>query len=279
MTDLAALTAFVKDNARAVVEPGATVEKIASGFTWAEGPVETPDGDIYFTDNRENHVHRLSPDGSCVRFMPDGKRANGLYLDRDGGIIACAGDPKALLAIDRGGQTKVIVDSYQGKPLNAPNDLWIDPKGGIYFTDPSWGREPGHSRVYYLAPDRTTLTPVILDMVRPNGVVGSPDGRTLYVTDWDEKVTYAFSIGDDGRVWGKRLFAPEGDDGMTVDTEGNVYLSGEAVTVYDPDGIKIDTIEVPETPANMIFAGLEKNRLVITARTGVYAVTTKTRGK
>ena len=180
--------------------------------------------------------------------------------------------------MDAGGRMTTIVDMYNGKPFNAPNDCWVDAKGGIYFTDPYWGREPGRSRVYYLAPDRKTLIPVILDMVRPNGVIGSPDGKTLYVSDWDEKVTYAFDIAPDGAVHGKRLFAPVGDDGMTVDENGNVYLTGDVVTVYDPDGVKIDTIEVPETPANLIFTGHDRRTLLITARTGVYTIRTKTKG-
>jgi len=276
--DLTALSSYVKENARAVIEPGTPIVKIAEGYTWVEGPAEAADGNIYFTDNRENHLHRLSPDGTVTRLLNEAHRANGLYPDRDGNIIACTGDPKALVSMDTGGRMTTIVDTYNGKPLNAPNDCWVDVKGGIYFTDPYWGKEPGRSRVYYLAPGRKILTPVILDMVRPNGVIGSPDGKTLYVSDWDEKVTYAFDIAPDGAVYGKRLFAPVGDDGMTVDENGNVYLTGDVVTVYDPDGVKIDTIEVPETPANLIFTGHERQTLLITARTGIYTIRTKTKG-
>lgn len=276
--DLIALSAFVKTSARSVVAPDAKVVKAAGGYTWAEGPALDRDGNVYFTDNRENLIHRMTPAGKAAVFMNPARRANGLYTDRDGSILACAGDPKALVSFRADGTVTTVVDSYNGKPFNAPNDLWLDPKGGVYFTDPYWGREPGRSRVYYLAPDRTTLTPVILDMVRPNGVIGSPDGSRLYVTDWDEKKTYAYSIAPDGLLYDRRLFAPEGDDGMAVDSKGNVYLSGSAVTVYDPDGIKIDTIEVPETPANMIFTGPARDTLLITARTGVYMVKTRVKG-
>ena len=276
--DLAVFEDFVKKNARAVVAPGTKLRKLAGGFTWAEGPVEDSAGNIFFTDNRENLLHRISPDGTVTRFLDEAHRANGLFLDGDGSIIACAGTPPQLVAIDKEGKITVLADSYNGKPLNAPNDLWIDPKGGIYFTDPYWGREQGRSRVYYLSPDRTELTPVIMDMVKPNGVLGTPDCSRLYVTDWVDKKTFVYSINPDGSVWNKRLFAPEGDDGMTIDTDGNVYLTGNALTVYDSNGIKIDTIEVPETPANVIFYGTDKQTLFITARTSVYAVRTKTRG-
>ena len=276
--DLAALGGFVKENARSVVTPGTKVQKLAGGYTWAEGPAEDAAGTIYFTDNRENLIHVWKSDGTASVFLKDAHRANGMYRDRDGRIIACAGSPKQIVAMDGTGAMTVIADSYDGKPFNAPNDLWIDPKGGIYFTDPYWGKEQGRSRVYYLAPDRTTLTPVILDMVKPNGVIGSPDGKRLYVSDWVEKKTYAFNISDDGTVWRKRLFAPVGDDGMTVDTEGNVYLTGDAVTVYDPNGVRIDTIEVPETPANVIFSGADKHTLFITARTSIFSIRLRTRG-
>ncbi len=274
--DLEKFKAFVGKNARAVVAPGMKVKKLAGGFTWAEGPVEDNEGNIYFTDNRENLIHKWSPDGKISLFSDDAHKANGLYLDRDGSIIACTGNPRQLVSIDRQGNMTVLVDSYDGKPLNAPNDLWLDPKGGIYFTDPYWGREQGRSRVYYLSPDRKKLTPVILDMVKPNGVLGTPDGKKLYVTDWVDKKTFVYSVNPDGTVWNKKLFAPEGDDGMTMDADDNVYLTGNAVTVYDPSGIKIDTIEVPETPANVIFCGKDKQTLFITARTSIYSIRLKT---
>jgi len=276
--DLAALSAFVGDNARAVAEPGSAPAKLAGGFTWAEGPVETPEGKICFTDNRENLVHSWSKGSGASVLTRDGHRANGMYRDRDGSIVACLGDPKAVAKLGPDGAFEIIADNCDGKPFNAPNDLWIDGKGGIYFTDPYWGREEGRSRVYYIGPDRKTVVPVIFDMVKPNGIVGSPDGTRLYVSDWVVKKTYVFRINGDGTVWDRRLFAPEGDDGMTVDTDGNVYLTGAAVTVWDPNGMKIDTIECPETPANVIFYGPEKRDLFITARTSVYTIRLRSRG-
>lgn len=276
--DLVAFEKFVKDNARKVITPGTKVEKLAGDYTWAEGPVEDNEGNVYFTDNRENLIHKWSQNGETSIFLKDARRTNGLHLDKDGRIIACTGNPPQLVSIDKQGNMTVLADSYEGKPLNAPNDLWIDPKGGIYFTDPYWGREEGHSRVYYLSPDRKKLTPVIYDMGKPNGIVGTPDCKRLYVTDWVDKMTFVYTINPDGTVGDKKLFAPEGDDGLTIDSEGNVYLTGNAVTVYQPDGFKIDTIEVPETPANLIFYGRDKQQLFITARTSVYSVRLKTRG-
>jgi gluconolactonase len=264
---------------RGVVAPGTKAEKLASGFTWAEGPAEDSEGNLFFTDNRENRLYKMSPDGTVSLFLKEAHRANGLYPDRDGTIAACTGNPCQVVSINReDGTMKVLVDSYEGKLLNAPNDLWIDPKGGIYFTDPYWGKEKGRDRVYYLAPDRKKLIIAADDMVKPNGVIGTPDCKLLYVSDWNEKKTYVYSINEDGSLSKKRLFAPEGDDGLTIDTEGNIYLTGDAVTVYNPAGEKIDTIEVPETAANVCFGGRDRQTLFITARTSVYSIRLRVKG-
>ncbi len=257
-----------------LIAPGAKIVKIASGFTWAEGPAETADGAIYFTDNREDKVHVIRPDGRVELFLGPGEawKANGMFACPDGCLVVCTGAPNALVEIGLNGGKNILADSVDGQPFNAPNDCWVAPDGGIYFTDPYWGREEGRSRIRHLSPDGTKVRNVASDMVRPNGVVGSPDGRTLYVSDWNEKVTYAYDIGRDRGLSGRRLFAPEGDDGMTVDVAGNVYLTGKVVSIYRPDGSRIGEIEVPETPANVIFAGKDKKTLIITARTSVYSL-------
>ena len=261
-----------------VIAPGEELKKIASGFTWAEGPVEDREGNLFFTDNRENLLHRMTPDGTVSVFLKEAHRANGLFLDRDGCIIACTGTPKQLVSMDRHGTMTVVVDSFEGKTLNAPNDLWIDPKGGIYFTDPYWGKEKGRDRVLYLFPDRKKLILATGEMIKPNGVLGTPDGKRLYVSDWNEKKTYVFTINEDGTLSDRKLFAPEGDDGLTMDTEGNVYLTGDAVTVYNSTAKKIETIEIPETAANVCFGGKDKRTLYITARTSLYSISMRVKG-
>ena len=261
-----------------VVAPGAKLEKIAGGFTWAEGPAEDARGNIFFTDNRENLVYKLSPNGEVEVLIENSRGDNGLYIDKNGILLSCAGGSKELLSIDSNGNYTVLADSYDNKPLNAPNDLWVDPKGGIYFTDPYWGREQGRSRIYYLAPDRKKLILATDDVFKPNGVIGTPDGKLLYVTDWVKKNTHVFTVNADGTLSDKKLFAPEGDDGMTMDTEGNVYLTGNVVSVYDPEGSKIDTIKVPEVPANLIFGGKDKQTLIITARTSIYSIRMRVKG-
>ncbi|MFC1508327.1 SMP-30/gluconolactonase/LRE family protein [Candidatus Omnitrophota bacterium] len=263
-----------------VVGTNSPLKKIATGFTWAEGPAVDVNGNLFFTDNRENLLHKHSPDGTTTVFLKEARKANGLYPDRDGKLLACTGSPKQLVAIDPvNGSVTVLTDSFNGKPLNSPNDLWLDPKGGIYFTDPYWGREKGRDRILYLAPNRKNLMLAANDMVKPNGIIGTPDGKQVFVSDWNEKKTYVYTVNPDGTLSGKKLFAPEGDDGLALDTKGNVYLSGDEVTVYNKNGEKIDTIEVPETAANLCFGGKDNKTLYITARTSVYSIRTRVTGR
>jgi gluconolactonase len=166
--------------------------------------------------------------------------------------------------------------------LNSPNDLWPDPKGGIYFTDPRYGDRTGMEQagehVYYLTPNRKKLIRVIDDLVQPNGIIGTADGKTLYVGDYGGKKTFMYSINEDGSLSDKKLFAPEGSDGMTIDNQGNIYLTNKAVMVYNKDGKKIETIEVPEEPSNVCFGGKDRQTLFITARASLYSVQMRVSG-
>jgi len=202
---------------------------------------------------------------------------------------------EGLVSIDVQGKVTVLVDKYDNKRLNSPNDLWLDPKGGIYFTDPRYGRtndlEQDGEHVYYLSPDRKKLIRVINDMVKPNGLIGTPDGKVLYVTDHGGNKTFVYTINADGTLSNKKLFAPESSDGMTIDCEGNVYLTSmpsrtlssydtttNPVSVYNSAGKKIETIEIPERPANVCFGGKDKRTLFITAQTSLYSVRMRVKG-
>ncbi len=262
--------------AASVVAPGAKVEKLASGFMFTEGPAADAKGNIFFSDIPNNRIHKWSLDGTLSTFRENSGGSNGLYFDEKGNLLACEGGGRRLVSINPQGKVTVLADRYQNKRFNSLNDLWIDPKGGIYFTDPRYGSrdnmEQDGEHVYYLSPDRKKLIRVIDDMVRPNGVIGTPDGKLLYVADHGGNKTFAYQINNDGTLLNKKLFAQEGSDGMTIDNEGNVYLTTSSVAVYNKNGEKIETINVPEGPANVTFGGQDKRTLFITARTSLYSV-------
>ncbi len=265
-----------------VVAPGAKVEKLASGFGFTEGPAVDAEGNIFFTDIPNNRIHKWSLDGKLSTFLENSRGANGLFFDKAGNLIACEGGGRQLVSIDTKGNVTVLADKYEGKRFNSPNDLWIAQDGGVYFTDPNYGsrgsmKQDGEN-VYYLSADHKKLIMVIDDMVRPNGLIGTPDGKLLYVADHGGNKTFVYSINEDSTLSNKKLFAPEGSDGMTIDNQGNIYLTTKAVAVYNKNGDKIETIEVPEQPANVCFGGKDKQTLFITARTSLYSVRMNIKG-
>lgn len=278
--ELVAVTVPSGAGKRGVIVPRAKVVKLAGGFKFTEGPAADAQGNIFFTDQPNNLIHKWSVDGKLSVFHSSPARANGLYFDKDGNLLACADLNNELWSIDPDGNVTVLVKDYRNKKLNGPNDLWIDPKGGIYFTDPFyrrpyWNRGPMEQdgqHVYYLTPNRKELIRVADDLVQPNGIIGTPDGKLLYVADIRAKKTYVYTINDDGTLSNKALFAREGSDGMTIDSEGNVYLTTKDVSVYDPQGRNIQRIRVPERPANVCFGGRNKQTLFITARTSLYSL-------
>ena len=270
-----------------IVHPGATLERIADGFVFTEGPACDAGGNVYFTDQPNDRILKYSVDGKLTTFLSPSGRSNGLCVDARGNLWACADEKNELWCISPEGTITVVVKDYNGKLLNGPNDLWIAPSGGIYFTDPLYKRpywkrgaqEQDDRAVYYLSPDRNKLIRVAGQFTQPNGVIGTPDGKTLYVADIGAKKTYAFDIQPDATLKNKRLFCEMGSDGMTIDSEGNVYLTGKGVHVFNPAGEKIRQIEVPERwVANVCFGGKNKQWLFVTARKGLYRLHMRVRG-
>jgi sugar lactone lactonase YvrE/L-ascorbate metabolism protein UlaG (beta-lactamase superfamily) len=277
-------TTVVAPGALAGAEPSAAqkVEKLASGFGFTEGPAADTEGNIFFTDIPNNRIHKWSLEGKLSTFLENSRGTNGLFFDKAGNLIACEGGGRQLVSIDQKGNVTVLADKYEGKRFNSLNDLWIAPNGGIYFTDPRYGSkdnmEQDGEHVYYLSPDRKGLIRVVNDMVRPNGVIGSADGKLLYVTDHGGNKTFVYTINKDGTLSDKKLFAPEGADGMTIDNQGNIYLATNIVAVYNKNGQKIESIEIPEQPSNVCFGGKGKQILFITARTSLYSIRMQVKG-
>ena len=194
--------------------------------------------------------------------MEPSGRSNGLYFDHDGNLLACADEKNELWSIDPNKNVTVLIEDFKGKKLNGPNDLWVDPKGGIYFTDPFYKRpywrhteqELEKQNVYYLTPDQKDIITVANDYVRPNGIIGNKEGNLLYVADIGDKKTYSYTINSDASLGNKTLFADMGSDGMTMDNQGNVYLTGNGVTVFNSKGEQILHIPIDQKwTANVTF--------------------------
>jgi len=272
-----------------VIAPGATLEKLAGGFEFTEGPAADKDGNVFFTDQPNDRIVKWSAADSTVSdWMKPCGRSNGTYFDKDGNLIACADEKNELWSVAPDKKLTVLVKDFGGKLLNGPNDLWIRPDGAIYFTDPLykrpyWRRDPAMQQdgqhVYFLEADRKNLKRVTADLKQPNGIIGTPDGKTLYVADIGAGKTFAYAIQADGSLTNKRLFCELGSDGMTLDDEGNVYLTGRGVTVFDKAGKRIEHIDVPEPwTANITFGGKERHLLFITASKSVYGLKMRVAG-
>lgn len=270
-----------------VIAPGATLQQVSNQFTFTEGPAVDKQGTIYFTDQPNDKIWKYGTDGKLSVFMDKTGRSNGLYFDKKGNLIACADEKDELWSISPTGKITVLLKDFQGHRLNGPNDVWIDPKGGIYFTDPYYQRDywdrkkpdlDGQS-VYYLPKGSQQAVLVDGDLMQPNGIVGTPDGKFLYVADIRANKTYKYKINADGSLTDRQLFVAQGSDGMTLDSQGNLYLTGRGVTIYDPAGKKMGNIPVPSRwVGNVCFGGKDRKTLFITASEAVYTLQMQVKG-
>ncbi|MEH2071642.1 MAG: SMP-30/gluconolactonase/LRE family protein [Nostoc sp.] len=284
-----------------LVRPGALLQKLANGAVHSEGPVYFHEDDsVVWSDAHSNRLLRWSPTENVTVLRDPSDYQSGNYRDLQGRLVACSSGLRAIVRCEYDGEWKILVDRYQGKRLNSPNDLVVKSDGTIWFTDPPYGitepnqgyggeqEQPG-SYVYRFDPTTGEIHPVVTDMVRPNGLAFSPDQSLLYVSD-----TAAFNIPggphhirvyetvDTRHVKNGRVFAiidPGQPDGLRVDEHGNVFTSSQdSVQVYAPDGTQLGKILVPETCANLTFGGKERDRLFITAGKSLYVIDLNTRG-
>ena len=270
-----------------LIAPGASLQLISSQFSFTEGPAANKTGDVFFTDQPNDKIWKYSTGGQLSVFMDKCGRSNGLYFDKKGKMIACADEKNELWSISPKGKVRVLLNSFQGRRFNGPNDLWVHPRGQIYFTDPYYQRsywerktpEIQGQKLYYLPKGRKKAIIADSNLVQPNGIIGTPDGGLLYVADIRDNKTYRYRINADGSVSDRELFVQQGSDGMAIDEQGNIYLTGRGVSVFNPNGKKIAQIDVPaKWTANACFGGSNKDVLFITASESVYTLQMSVRG-
>ena len=268
------------------VPKGASVEEIADGFQFTEGPLWY-EGQLVFSDIPANTVYQWTEaEGSSVFLKPSG-HANGLAIGTDGHLLLAQHDGQVgRLGAER--TVEPLAQSYEGNRLNSPNDLTVADDGTIYFTDPPYGveeenRELDFSGVYRLDPDGS-LTLLTKVFSRPNGIVLSPDESTLYVNDTEGDLIRAYDVTENGLTNGHVFAEMEGEapgnaDGMKVDADGNLYTTGPGgIWIYAPSGDRLDRIPVPKAPTNVAFGGPEHTTLFITAQSSVYRISLSVSG-
>ena len=269
-----------------LVADGSKPVKLAGGFKFTEGPAADSKGDVYFTDIPNNRIHKWSTvDKKLSTFIEDSGGANGLYFSKEGDIYACLGEKRCVTSfyLEDGTEKELVGDQFDGRPFNKPNDLWIHPNGGIFFTDPNYGRKElsqDGEYLFYITPYRDQVFRVASDLKRPNGVIGTPDGKTLFVADPGQGKTFRYTIdeGEEGVLSDKKLFAESGSDGMTLDNKGNLYLTSGTVKILNPEGKEIDNLAFPEKPSNICFGGADGKTLFVTARTSFYSLSMQVAG-
>jgi gluconolactonase len=267
-------------------------ERIATGFSFTEGPVWHPAGYLLFTDIPGNVIYKWRPNGVVSKFRSPSGYANGLTFDRQGRLIACEHSNRRVTRTGQDGSIVALADKYEGKKLNSPNDVVVKSDGSIYFTDPPYGltseygilgeEELGFRGLYRSLPDRKTPDLLVADILAPNGLAFSPDEKVLYVDDSELGIVYAFDVARNGSLTNRRTLANtySGADGMKVDTKGNLYVATGVfeLRVYDSKGKHLGSIAMPETTRNCAFGGAENRTLFVTAGRSVYRIQMKVRG-
>ena len=290
-----AIAAQAEEQKETLVAPGAKVEKLAGGMKFTEGPAWIPAKKTLVFSDIPNSKLMQWREGEGLSEFRRSEQANGNILDLQGRLISCQHAGRNLVRTEADGKITVLADKIDGKRFNSPNDVAVRSDGTLWFTDPPWGLTgpgeiPGHW-VYKLNPETGTVEAVIKDLAMPNGIIFSPDESRLYVADTGGNQRHpnpeyhklpagihCYEVSKDGKL-GKKLFQIEqGSDGMRVDVKGNLYTTHGQVHIFNADGKKLETIEVPEGPANVCFGGDDMRTLFITARTSLYSIRMKEPG-
>lgn len=251
---------------------------LSSQFTFTEGPASDKFGNVYFTDQPNDKIYFWNWKTNKIElFLDKTGRANGTYFDKNDNLVTCSDDNGEIWKINKNKEIEVLSKGFEGKRLNGPNDLWIDKSGGIYFTDPLYKRdywknfkEEIPQRNLYYRNKNGTITK-LETFVQPNGIIGSEKLKKLFVSDIDANKTYVYDILGEGKLSEKKLFCEMGSDGMTLDNQGNLYLTGKGVTIFNNKGEKLTNIPIDENwTSNVTFGGKNNSTLFITASHSVY---------
>ena len=261
---------------------------ISDGYKFTEGPAVDAQGNVYFTDQPNDRIMKVDLDGKVTEFLKPAGRSNGMYFAPDGKLIACADEKNEMWEIAADKSHRVLFGKFEEKKLNGPNDVWIDSNSTMYFTDPYYQREwwehkskpQGKQAVYRVDRDGANITRVDDTLVQPNGIIGDSKRRLLFVADIGASKTYQYTIAKDGTLVDRKLFCESGSDGMTIDEQGNLYLTGKkGVMVYDKEGREIQVIAIPKGwTANVCLGGKDRKTLYITASDSLYSVRVKFAG-
>jgi len=273
-----------------IVPKGSKPEKIATGFVFTEGPIwDASQGCLFFSDIPANKMRKWTEAKGAELFREPSGKSNGLTLDKQGRLIACEHANRRVSRTEKDGTVATIADKYNGKKLNSPNDVVVKSDGSIYFTDPPYGltaefgnlgeQELPFQGVYRLSADGKTLTLLVDDFDKPNGLAFSPDESLLYIDDTDRAHVRVFDVKPDGTIASGRIFVelkgtePGNVDGMKIDSEGNAYVTGPGgISIFDPSGKKLGRIDVPEVAANIAWGDKDWKTLFITGSTSLYRI-------
>lgn len=273
-----------------IVPKGAKLEKLATGFIFTEGPVwDAAKACLFFSDIPGNKMRKWTKDKDIEIFRDPSGKSNGLTLDKQGRLIACEHANRRISRTEKDGTVVTVADKYEGKRLNSPNDVVVKSDGSICFSDPPYGltaefgvlgeQELPFQGVYRVSPDGKKLTLLVDDFEKPNGLAFSPDESLLYIDDTDRAHIRVFDVKPDGTICNGRVFAelkgdePGNVDGMKVDSEGNIYVTGPGgIWIFDPSGSKLGRINIPEVSANLAWGDEDWKTLYITASTSLYRI-------
>lgn len=287
---LACMSAATADQFALCVDPAAQVRKLAGDMKFTEGPVwlSRDGGFLVFSDIPADELKRWSAKDGLATFRKPSHNANGNLLDREGRMISCEHGGRRLSILEADGTLATLVDKFEGKAFNSPNDVAVAADGAVCFTDPDYGLrgkpgEIGGNWVFRFDPKTKNIRVLVKDFDKPNGIAFSPDGKLLYIADSGKpRHIRVFDVEADGGVSNSRVFCTldqGAPDGIRCDADGRVWSSaGDGVRIYDTSGKLLGTIPVPEVPANLCFGGADRKTLFITARTSLYAIDVRVKG-